>query len=442
MMRRLITFLAACIPAAALAAEPAPLPSYTLDECLAIGLEQATRIVNARRDERIAGAQVRQTKAQIYPQLDTDAAYTRKDEVTSFQMGDQTLEMGQLDNYSASASLSQVLYSGGKVAAAIRAARRATEYAAQGTDQARRALIRDIRLAFYNILLAQANVEVAAESVKQLEELAAQTEQKFRSGTASEFDLLSAQVRVANERPKLVRARDALAVSKESFRDLIYLEAPDFELRGELAYEPMEADLGALQEQGLATRPDVRQMETYLRLLGEDIKSARGDYYPEIKAVAAYSGTDPDQSGFGATGWGWHWTAGLTAHWSIMDGGLRSGVLLEKNLTLLKERSNYEDLKRGVRLEVKQAYLDMIAAREVLAGADEGVALAEKALEIARTRFEQGLSTYLEFTDANLALNTARLTRLTALKAHLGAVTSLRYACGATEDFEPKEPMP
>lgn len=419
-------------------------PAYTLEDCISMGVERASSLLNAERDELIARARTRQSKAQIYPELSTDASYTRRDKLSTFDFGGTQVEMGKLDNYSASATLSQLLYSGGKARAGIRAANYYGQYAKLGTEIARRQLIRDIRRSFYDLLLARDRVDVESESVKQLADFVAQTEQKYRSGTASEFDLLTAKVRLANENPNLVRARSDLAVGRESFANLLKLENSNFALVGALTYEAVTATLEDLQQEGLESRTELQQMAKWLQLLKEDAKVARGDYFPTLRAKALYTGDNPDQysSGAGDSGWGWHWTAMLTAEWSIFDGGLRRGIMIEKNLELLKAETDMEDLKRSVLLEIKQAYLDMQHAREALEGARENVDLARKALSIAKTRYDQGLSTYLEFTETNLALSTAQLAHATALRDHADAVARLRYACGQKDEFDQKESKP
>jgi len=417
--------------------------TYTLEECIAIGVERASSLLNAERDEKIAAARVRQTRAQIYPELSTEGSYTRRDELSSFDFGDTRVEVGELDNYSVSATLSQLLYSGGKARAGIRAARHYSEYASLGTEIARRQLILKIRESFYDLLLARERVSVETESVKQLESFASQAEQKFKSGTVSEFDWLTAQVRLANAKPALIRAQSDLAVARESFANLLKLESADFDLVGELPVEPVSATLEDLQQEGLDARVELLQAAKFVELLEEDARAARGDYYPTLRAKAMYTGDQPDPYSSGTeSGWGWHWTAMLTAEWSLFDGGLRRGVIVEKDLELLKARTDAQDIEENVLLEIRQAHLDMQHAAESLEGALENVDLARKALDIARTRYEQGLSTWLEFTESNLALTVAQLSLNTARRDHAGAVARLLYACGRKDAFDQEESRP
>lgn len=398
-------------------------PVYTLDECIQIGLERAVSVQNAVRDLDMADARIMQARAEGLPQASLSAAYSRSDG-SSFAGSE-----AQTDSYSAGASLSQTLYSGGRVLAGIRAARAYRTLTRAALRQARAQLIRDIHIAFNDILLAEAVVAVRAASVAQLEEFAEQARQKYDAGTASEFDHLTAEVRLANERPALIEARNALAVARERFRNLIVLDSSDFELQGELQFDPFEPDMATLQAAAQINRPALLVQQQTIDLRREDLTGARAGYKPTLTASAAYTQENPDRY-TNTDEWQGYWQAGLTARWTLFDGGTRRSESILKAQELAKAQAEFDDLQRAVSLDVTAARLDLRAARESVAGAAQTVRLAEKALEIAKTRYETGLSTYLEFTDSNLSLNTARLTRLQALHETMNAAVRLRYAAG------------
>ena len=408
-------------------------PVYSLNDCIAIGLAKATRISGAKHDQEIAADRIRQSRSEVFPNLALHAGYTRLDAVSSFNMGGVSIPMSRLDNYSSSATIDQLIYSGGRVGAALRASKLYSEYANQGLDIAQQGLKKDIRLAFNDILLAKAAVETGEQSIRHIRDAAEDVERKYKSGTASEFDWLTVKVRLANEQPAMIGANNGLAVAKEAFRNLVHLGDGEFDLQGTLEFQPAPFDLDALGRSAIDRRPEMLQMRTQLSLLEQDVIASRGKYYPDFRAFGTYAGTDPDQSKIGSTQWGWHWTAGLTASWTLFDGGLTPSVVSQKKIALEKMRDQYADMKLGVLLEIKQAALDVGQAVEKVQGGTESVALAEKALNIAKTRFEQGLCTFLEFNDANLALSTARLARWTALRDYNNALCRLRYASGTME---------
>jgi outer membrane protein TolC len=264
--------------------------------------------------------------------------------------------------------------------------------------------------------------------------LLAQAEMRHRQQTASEFEVLTARVRVANERPVLIHARKQASLARAAFRNLVQLEPAEFELAGELVCEPAARSLAEWQALGLEQRPELVELRNYLGMWAADIRAEQGGGRPQVRAFAGYRGENPE-SGSSRDEWEWGWNAGVTVEWDLFDGALRRNRVAEKRLELAKARETLADAERQILLEIESHYLDLQQAAETVAAGAETVALAEKGLEIARARYENGLATYLDFTDANLALRNARLTRLLALHEHMNALARLTQASGG--DIEP-----
>ena len=416
------------------AEQPASRPVFTLPECIALGLKQAAAARNALRDEQIAGARIDQVRAQVLPHFGAQGNYTRLDEMPAFEFDGERYEMGREDTFAAGVEARQLLYSGGSVGAALKAAKLYREVARERVRGVNNGLIRDIRTAFNDILLADEQVKVQAASLAQLEDLRQQAESRYRQQTAAEFDVLTARVKVANHRPLLIHARKQAELARAAFRNLVQLEPVDFELKGELRYAPVERPLEEWQERGAQQRPELIEQRKYLGMWQADIRAEQGGYLPQIHAFANYEGTDPE-SGSARAAWDWGWSAGVAAEWDIFDGLLRRNRVREKTLELEKARETLADTERQVALEIQTAYLDLQQAAETVAASRETVELAEKSLEIARTRYDNGLATYLDYTDANLALRVAQLTRLQALHDHMNARARLDQASGEEVDI-------
>ena len=418
------------------AADAGSRPSFTLEECIGLGLRQAAAARNAQRDEEIAGTRIGQVRAQALPQLDAKGGYTRMDEVAAFEFDGESYEMGREDNYSAGVEASQLLYSGGSVGAALKAAKLYREAAQARVRGVNNQLVRDVRVGFNDILLADEQVKVQESSLAQLADLLAQAESRYRQQTASEFDVLTARVKVANHRPLVIAARKQADLARASFRNLVQLDSAEFELAGKLAFEPSERALSDWQAQGAEERPELIEMRKYLGMREADVRSEKGGFLPQIRAFANYDGNNPE-SGSARDEWAWGWTAGVSAEWDVFDGLLRRNRVREKQLELDKARETLVDAERQVELEIQTHYLDLRQAAETVEASRETVELAEKSLEIARARYENGLATSLDYADANLALSVARLTRLQALHDHMNALARLQQASG--EGFEKGE---
>ncbi len=404
--------------------------SYTLGDCLAIGKELAARTANARRDVLSARAGIREARAEALPHVDLKGDYTRLDEVPSFDLGEGPVEIGTENNYGVSAELSQVLYKGGQVQAALRAAKAYEQYARQGRREADAALERDIGVAFHSVLLAAAETTVENESVAQLRRLVGQSEVRFRQQTIPEFELLSARVRLANAFPRQIAASNRLETAREALRTVACLEDGVYTLAGTLERREEHWVLEQILAMAMTNRPELARMEAQVRLRREDIHSAEAAYKPTIRAFGNYRGANSSAYSPMQTEWDWRWTAGVTAEWALADGGRRAAVTLQKRLALENTLADRDDLRRVIALEARQAFLALTHAAEAIRVAGETVALAEKGLAIAAVRHEQGVSTYLEFTETNLALSTARLQMLQALYAHAVARLQVRHAAG------------
>lgn len=411
-------------------------PAYTLPECLETGLRQAAVARNALRDEQIAGRRMGQVRAQLLPQLRATGGYTRLDEVAAFDFDGERFEMGREDNWNAGVEVRQLLFSGGSVGQALRAARLYRDMARASVRQVEGELVRDIRVAFHGILLADEQVKVQEASLAQFEDLLNQTEARYRQQTASEFEVLTARVRLANERPALIQARKQADLARVAFRNLVRIEAAAFDVVGELAFEPVERSLEEWQALAQERRPELAELRNLLGMREADVRAEQGGGMPQVHAFAGYRGENPE-SGTARDAWEWGWNAGVTVEWDVFDGALRRNRVAEKRLEAAKARETLEDAERQVALDVQSRYLDLQQAAETVAAGAETVELAEKGLDIARARNENGLATYLEYTDANLALSTARLTRLQALHDHMNALARLRQASG--EEFEAGE---
>ncbi len=423
------------------AGAPAP---YTLEDCLRLARERSLPLANARREEELADARYRQYRAQILPDLHGRAEYRRADEAQRFEFGGTTVPLGRLDNYSASVEVSQLIYDGGSVQAALRAARSYRARAAYGVERAAADLERDVRLAFHALLFAREAVAVEERRVEQFERAAREAELRFRRDTASEFDLLSARVRRANAEPALIGARRDLRLARSALRHLARIEEEEFEIAGQLEFDPRAPDWRAARRRALERRPELAQQRQNVALAEAALRVELAAYSPVFRARAGYRGTNPAGFGVAEDGWDWHWDAGLTVEWKFFDGAARPNRVREKRIERDQAAALLDEMERAVELEVEQAFLALRHAAEAVAAARATSELAERALEIARARHASGLATFLEFAESNVAAAEARLHWIGALRAHRDARARLEWACGAPLEEMPAagEPLP
>ncbi len=407
---------------------------YTLEDCIELALKNGAAAKTAALEEAIAGARVKQARSVALPKLLATAKYTRLDELQEIDFDGELLEVGTLNNYAAGVEVSQLLFSGGKVGAALRAASITGRQAAAVRAEAESEVRRTVTHLFNEILLSRARIEVLEESLALLEGLVKQTEARRAEGKASEFDILSARVRFENERPQLIQAKNALAVLHERMAKLTGTNGGGFVLDGSLIFQETECDEAALMAEAMESRPLVRASQEMGLLRKQGVTATRADQLPSLSVFASYSGANSyGFVSFEDEEWEWHWNAGLALSWNFWDGGMTRGLLYEKKLEYQKALVALEDTENEVELQVKTALLGIDNAAEAVKAAEGNVVLAEKAMEIASTRHEEGMSTYLDYTEANVELKRARLAFLSSVAAHLNAVADLKHAVGRAD---------
>jgi outer membrane protein TolC len=206
--------------------DAASIAIMTLDDSLRYGLTNNPSMRKALKEGEVAEARIGQALSLALPNLSVNATYSRLGEVDTFDLGDGPIPLGNEDNYNVTFGASQLLFSGGQVSAALRSANITRGLAFAGYSEAANALIRDIRVGFYDVLLANAAQDVQEASYRQIEGLLEQTERRHASDAASDFELLTAKVRLANEAPRSIAVRNDAELAATAFTTLLHHSVP------------------------------------------------------------------------------------------------------------------------------------------------------------------------------------------------------------------------
>ncbi len=388
---------------------------FTLEKSIQWARENNPHILLAREELDRTAAKVIEARSAILPRLSAQAAYARLD-----RLG--------LDSQRVNLELTQLLYAGGGAKGAIRKAKLYHQVREESLQTIEAEITLLVKKSFYGILLAEELVTVRAEALKLLQSHYRVTRVRFEEGEVPMFDILRAEVEVTNASSQLVKAKNDLQSARNSFLRLLDLElGHPFSLEGRLEYFPFLPNLDEALLQALRERPEIRQLKLAAQMGEEGIVIARSGHRPSIFLFGSYEGLEGLPP---APDWDWGWKAGIKVEVPLFDGlktrGRVEQALSEHEKSLLQ----LKDFKGQVRLEVRQAYLDLEKARQVMVFQRQNVQLAEESLQIVRERYREGLSTHLEVMDVHLALTEARSGYARALHKHLVGKASLERARG------------
>ncbi len=415
-----------------------------LQECLDLALMQNPAILKAQQEIRRTKGFIVEARSEILPHLTASGDYTQIDPGSIDRLGATgTVSFNnQQRPWTARIEARQLLYSGGRVTAGIRAAKLGDEYAVLGFQRTVADTILSVRRAFYAILLAQQQVIVREQSIKLLTQQLEDTRHRFDVGSVPRFDVLRAEVELANAKPPLIRTQNDLRLAREELVKLLAIDAPvqqtftPIKFTGQLAYELRVWDLPAALTNAIARRPELRQAEKLTAASAEEIKIAKAGYKPEVSAIAGYRLYDSmlsDEVDETVNGW----LVGVRASWPLFDGMLTRGKVTQARAKQSQAGYDLADTRRSIELEVRQAYSDYLQALELLEAQKKTVEQAEESIRLAEARFRAGTGTQLEVLSAQTALTEARSNEVQSLYDYNVALAALDRATGNTVTTAP-----
>src|SRR5439155_7693036 len=206
----------------------------SLEDSINIALNQNSAILKAKSDLRAAYGLVVQTRAIVIPKVRATGIYQINDEaaIDKFPVAfpganGSTITVNPGDQqWSAGVRLIQSLYEGGRMKSALRAAKLTKEQALLEYQRVVADTLVDVRVAYYDILLAAEQIGVQEASIKLLTKELEDTTRRFEAGTVPRFNVLRAEVEQANARPRLIRARNSYRTAKNNLVNLLGYNVP------------------------------------------------------------------------------------------------------------------------------------------------------------------------------------------------------------------------
>jgi outer membrane protein TolC len=405
--------------------------ALSLEETVAIALETQPQIQARLYDYMAAAHRVDQAFAPLLPQLTGSWTAARTQSVSSTtvtsaassQESSRTIIRGFDEATTARVTLSQVIFDFGKTFASTEAARRLAEVAQEDVELQRQLITLTVKESFININFARRLIRVQEQAVERADLNLRSARGFFDVGTRPKSDVARAEVDVANARVDLIRARNAERLARVALNTAMGIPADTpTEVQDILVYQPMTIDRSQLLGQALTQRPEFKQAR--LRVSEAEARARRAfrDFFPDISAAGAYGGT---RSEFNEI-----WELRLELQWSIFDGGNRLSRFRETKALIDAAQARVKATELDISREVEQAQLNVGEAQERIAAAQTAVASAQENFRLAQGRFDAGVGTILELTDAQLFLTQAQNTEAQALADYRIALARLERAIG------------
>ena len=323
-------------------------------------------------------------------------------------------------------SLNQIIYAGGQISAATKAAK----FLAQSEEWQKEVTLAQLEYeakhAFYDALLTGALVRVAEDSVRTFERTRRDAQYLFDAGVITNFEVLRAQTELNARQADLVSARNAARLAKANLRRILGLpQNTAVRVDPDLDWLPFTPELDELVARAMRSRPEIQAMMKGIEAARQNVRRTRGQYLPRVGANAEYAATH----GGGPTipdGW----QISVAGEIDLFTGGRRRYDTKEAQAVLRSREHQLADLERLVELDVNQAHIQIQDAMAQIQSQRGTVELAREGMRLAELRFKENVGTQAETLDAELALTGAETHLVQALRDYAVAHAALDRATG------------
>ena len=437
---RLLTILVACllipsIPSAKDRGDSVVL-FLTMDKAIETAVANNSLIKEALEKQKAACEEEKSTKSALYPKAIASYSYTNLKEqpyaIFGTILGPTEIPMSSRDIFHWDVSVVQPIFTGFALSTRHQMARLGVDIREMEKRQVTLDIIREVKIAYLNILLAKKIFAVAEDAVKQLELHVKDAEKFYQEGVIPYNDLLKSKVVLADAMQNRVRAESSIEMAVASLNTLLRIGINrETEIADILKVVPLPYNFANLIDEAVHKRPELEALQLALKSASQAIRLVRSSYYPEVALVGNYNqtGDNPAASNNDYTN---SYNASVTAQakWTFFEGGKTradTNKYIHEKKSLEERQRAVED---GIRLEVKNAFLNLQVSRKNIKTAEESLAQARENFRITNLQYQQQMTTSTEVLDARTYLTQAETNYYSALYGYMISEAKLMRAVG------------
>jgi len=436
-------------------------PGFTLDDCIRYAMENTIDVKNARVDQEIAQAKVKETFGIGLPQVDgtitvqhnqklprffatyaTAQGFAGKDEDGNSRLdipGVESTDVVAMQNFfqlrsngNAGLAINQLLFNSSYLVG-LKAAGTYQELSEKAAVQTEINVVENVTKAYYAVLVNNERILLFDNNIARVDSLLRTTTALNQNGFAEAIDVDRTRVTLNNlksERLKFINLQN-LSVGLLKFQ-MNYPMEKELTVLGTLSSLKVDEDLFNKYEEGwdYKNRIEFQVLETQRKLQELDIKYKHSTSLPSLVGFAnlGYMTQSPNVGGVFKTNTNisdngsvgpdkWYSTTsfGVSLRVPVFSGLQRTYQVQQAKLTLLKIENSYSSLKQGIDLSIQQNTIVFKNAVQTLNSQKENMELAERVARVTKIKYEQGVGSNIEVTDAESSLRESQVNYYNAL---------------------------
>jgi outer membrane protein len=412
---------------------PQPGKPLSLNDCVALALRFNPALRSNQALIEAQKARVEQALAAYYPQINFNTAYnwsTFNYVSLGGAVRTYTYNWTFLDVFSMGPNLNQLIYDFGRTSSNVKINRENVKANEQDLVTTKQTVILNVQQAYFGVLQNQRLIEVAKDVVSQTQQHLDQAQGFYQAGTRPKIDVTKAEVDLANAQLALIQANNNFAVARVTLNNAIgFTQSLTFPVEDILGFTPRDYQLEDIVKTAYEQRPEILQIKAKQRSQEATIQLAQSSYYPILSGNAQYlwrGSHMPNEMT-------WDMFFGATLSIPLFSGFSSPNQVAEQRANMKNLVSQEETLKLNIRLEAEQAYLSQKQAAEQVRVTEKAVEQAQENYELASGRYQVGVGSPLEITDAEVQLANAKANYIQALYGYKVAEARIEKATGVNK---------
>jgi len=398
------------------AAEP-----MTLDEAVKTALKNHPQVVEAKANLQGAEARTGQALANYYPQINFAADWSKGEVFFPAQEKIMNSEVNTDALY-----LKQTIYDFGRTAGAVEAARGNRSAAAESLAITRQDISFRVRSAFYLLLAAEKQVVAVKETVQAKEAVFRQAREFYNQGIRAKVDVARAEANLYAAKTTLIRSENNRDIAKVELANALGIPSLD----NRPLVEPLSMTVTVperlqVQQDAIANRPELKRLAALESSAAASLKTANSGYLPILSGIASAGYSDKDFPPGGKV-----WVVGLNLTVPLFSGfstveQVKEAVALQSAVGAQQNNQRLQIIK-----EVESAWLGVGESSARMISTEKEVAAAEENRTLAEGRYQEGVGSIIEVTDAQSQALDAKTAQIQAGYDYHIALARLDRAVG------------
>ena len=418
----------------------------TIDDCVQLTLEKNPQILTNIASIRQASGNYITVRAGLLPQFGISApnayqySYGTVNQGVN-QISNQNRTEQAFSQWNIQLQGTQLLFDGWKTPSLTAAAKLSEQIAYFQLRQTIDATIATVIQQFYQVVLDRALVIANEQQVALYQTQVTDQQSRYDAGTVPRFNVLQAQVQLANAEPPLIQAKNNLRIALFTLVTTIGLNYPNiqnieipFDVVGNLDYTPRKIDSNASIHTALVRNPQLKAQRMNILVAARQITAAIAGWLPTINAnggrqYEGYQGRNIEDTLQG-------WFVGASGNWAIFDGLATYGNVKSAKATMMNYKVAYDNGVRQVILQVQQAISNLKQASETIDSQKATVEQAVEALRLSRERLDAGAGVQLDVINAQVQLLQAQTSVLNAYYSYIQGLAQYDQALSLNTQYE------